>query len=282
MAITGGVVTMLAGLMMVAKLGPPTMGMDAATIAIAQIAVAQAAISATGLLGIGFTVYYARQTWAEAKRSADAAAASVEDARQQAASQAQHFSMQHKLAEASLRAMRDSVVVADRAWLSVEFDLSGDLTFSERDIRLPIVCKVKNVGRSPAIRVLWTYKMFANPGEAAQYARANSSDTHLMNVIQLGRVLFPGEEDESNVCCELDRSIFNDQLTRCKEDGVFLSVVVGVEYALPGDTVKRFNYMFEGLARSCGAEVTGFDGRATKVEQSQLLLNSFPYERTVT
>jgi hypothetical protein len=73
-----------------------------------DVALGQLVASIIGVIGVGYTVFYARQAWKESERSADAASEALEHTRADASEQADRFGKQLKVAADAAEAARIS------------------------------------------------------------------------------------------------------------------------------------------------------------------------------
>lgn len=121
----------------------------------ASAAILQMAFNLFGLFGLGATIYYAHRAWKEAERSADAAHASIEDARRGAYEQSQHFEDQLKITAAAAKAAEIGAaanMALQRPWLSVDAKCQS-MKIGEKDIHVGIQLSIENHGNSPAINI---------------------------------------------------------------------------------------------------------------------------------
>lgn len=141
------------------------------------IALGQLVASLLGLGGVGYTVFYARQAWKEAERSANAAQEALDDTRSETAEQAARFESQLKVAadaatasaqgaaamervaeamnrsattvEENLKMLKERTAQQMRAYVTV---LVGEAVYQERDkgLRFQGYPHFLNTGATPA------------------------------------------------------------------------------------------------------------------------------------
>jgi hypothetical protein len=112
----------------------------------------------------------------------------------------------------------DVAVAGQRPWISISAEITGPLTFGERSVELQIKVRVKNVGKSPAMRVTGSTGLAAanrlfrgsqrgepdaaktavnraqiSFSERISYDRGRSSE-EIERIKSIGEVLFPDEE----------------------------------------------------------------------------------------
>lgn len=112
------------------------------------LSVWQTVFSAAGLAAVTLTVFYAHRAWQEARRSADAAQAALEDARSENEAQSVRFSEQLSIATDAAQAARksaDSFMAAERAYL-----FCHDVVRVQKDGDAHFELVWRNFGKTPA------------------------------------------------------------------------------------------------------------------------------------
>jgi hypothetical protein len=238
-----------------------------------DVAVWQLWLNVAGLFGLAFTVLYARAAWLEAEKSANAAHDTLEASKSDAAEQAKRFHDQLNIAKESVDAARQAIVTADRAWVTVGAELAGPLTFDSQNVSVDIDWTLQNIGRSPATNVLLDYGMFSTAGAADQKVRDNVARGRYVGPLNNGIVLLPRERRQGTVTLSIPLSAFMDgcadmrrlRIAEGDDDTTatnFPALMLGTAYALPGDKLRRFTYLFYFIMRSQGPpwDFDGSDG----------------------
>ncbi len=255
-------------------------------------ALLQLVLGGFGVVFTGFAAFFAwRAThWAKeatqaARASATADNASLElnrealkEQREGATDQADRLAKQIKLAEANLAEMRRATVEVNRAWVVVSGEITGDLIFDESEVSITAKIAIENIGRGPAMKVIFDWGMFGTAGDAHDKIRTNTRQRSL-SPISHGGVLLPGGKQTEDVKLVMTRADF---LAGCKTmaelDGdsgdssevTVPSVFFGAQYALPGDQFRRFSYMSYFISRNDGGD---FDGSIGVYRRSEITLH---------
>lgn len=247
------------------------------------VAVVQAFISGLGLIGLVYTVIYAKGAYEAASKSAKADNDALEEtrkgfaeARADAAEQAERFKKQFKLAEQSLATSKEAAVAMDRAWISVEASLAGPIVFANDEISVSIRFVMKNIGRSPAIGATRNFKL-----TAALVEEDSKIEQRLrwrrIHSIRIGFVLLPGAEIDEIYRLDMAHADFMAAIAyhhSIREnppptpEGIFPAIIAGVEYSLAGDEKGRATYMYYYLRRK--ADPPDFDGSPCTVSMDDL------------
>lgn len=210
------------------------------------------------------------------RASAKTAAEALDSARAGAVAQDEAFKQQLRAAKDSVDAAREATIAADRAWLSVSAEVGGPLVFEGDDVHVEISCVARNLGRSPAIKVIWDRGLFGSAGAAHQKIADNTRFRSLGSVSH-GRVLLPSDEIRQDFELTMKRSEFIEccremaEIEPVSEARTFPSIIVGVQYALPGERTRRFTYMSYYILR-VGDDPMDFDGSESKFDPSEISL----------
>lgn len=243
--------------------------------------------------GVGFTgiaaffawraTHWAKEAASHTKRSADADNAALTEtrnaaaeARKDAEAQAERFRQELKIAKDNLDAAREATFAIDRAWLSVHVELSGPLVFEGDEVRVDVSCVGRNIGRSPATKVLWDWGLFGTPGAAHQKIADHTRYRHV-GVTSYGHVLLPSDDFKEDFTLTMKRAEFIEACEQMaaiepvSEPGTFPCIIVGLQYALPGEQKRRFTYMSYYIARTRDGSID-FDGSEGQFELAELEL----------
>jgi hypothetical protein len=235
------------------------------------VAFAQLALSLLGLGGVGFTVYFAALAWQEAKRSANAAHLTLEDARADAAAQAERFQKDLRIAEDNLKLARRSIAETDPAWLSVEVTPITGLKVDAEWVSIEVRVLVRNVGKGPAIGIQSTGELTFDIAKLDQAIRRNPGLRSLAG--RFGKVIFPGGEDSWEGRQTVKRRALIEAIAedRSREErlGVYPSIVTGVRYSLPGDSAPHMTYAYLHLANKLGGPLR-LDGKEVSFDLADL------------
>ena len=246
----------------------------------------------------GAAAYFAYRATHWAKAAANAASesakadnaalaatlAAAEEARKDATEQAKRFDAQIKVSQEGVVAARAATIEADRAWLSVFALQNSPLVFEEDEVWTTIYLQCVNRGRSPAIGVLWDCQLFASIGDAIESIRKHTRDSFAVPGLSHGQVIFPRDDDtRESQSISMSRTSFvqTAQDYRALEepsdiDGTTLpAIVVGVQYCLPGETMRRFTYSVYGLSKADGG-VIFFDGSKGSFDTKLEFINGGP------
>lgn len=250
---------------------PPDIEGEAALVS-ANAATWQTVINAFGLVGLLFTVLYARAAWLEARASARADNRSLvltrkalREQREGAIEQEKRLREQIVIAKQTLEATRATISENDRAWIAVKVKPSSDLVINEDNISIEVEILFENIGKSPAICVVYDYRLTES---------ALNFDNELRRGVQwlsagyagmrFGQTMLPGESRIIKKNVNLSRAVFVKERENSTEiDGVkvypHLTVIVGARYLLPGDDKVRVTYSYNAVWRldSYGANFTG-------------------------
>ena len=237
-----------------------------------EIALLQGALS---VFLLGVTAWAA---WAAAD-AAKAASTSVSHAEADAAEQASRFKQQIKIAKDSVDAARASAIAVDRAWLKLKVKVGGPLVFEGEEIKVTLTCACQNIGRSPALGIVWATGVFGTGGDAHQYVRDRTRDSYFGVTSFMGRVLFPSERSKHTFDLTMSRAKFIEDCQTLANDPdldwgparSIPSIIVGVHYVLPGDNRRRFTYASYFLRQRNG-DIGDFDGSEGCFEVDELEL----------
>ncbi len=237
-----------------------------------EIALLQGALS---VFLLGVTAWAA---WAAAD-AAKAARASVSHAEADAAEQANRFKQQIKIAKDSVDAARASAVAVDRAWLKLKVKISGPLIFDGDEVGITLTCTCQNIGRSPALGIVWATGVFGTGGSAHEYVRERTRDNYFGGTSFMGRVLFPSERSKHTFDVTMSRAKFIEDCQALANDPdldwgaarSLPSIIVGVHYVLPGDSRRRLTYG-SYFVRQRKEDIDDFDGSEGRFEEAELEL----------
>ncbi|MES2343852.1 MAG: hypothetical protein V4597_19455 [Pseudomonadota bacterium] len=240
-----------------------------------DVAVWQLWLNVAGLVGLAYTVWYAKRAWSEAKRSADVSQAGLDDARADVAEQERRFEAQLRIAHENLKIAQRSAAEVDRAWLSVEIIPVGGLRIEDEMVSIEARVIVKNVGKGPAIGVESTGELTLNPSELDREIRGNPGLRILSG--RFGEIMFPGKEIVWEGPFSINRSAvvdaISEDLASSEPIGVYPTIVTGVRYSLPGDDTRRMTYIYLSLAKRVGAKAS-FDDGDTSLDLADLTWRS--------
>ena len=203
------------------------------------VALGQLVASLLGLGGVGYTVFYARLAWREAKRSATAAHDALDDAREDAAEQEKRFAEQIKIAaDIAVAATKQANVVEDTARKQLRaYVYAESISFQWMSAGYPIFTIVlRNSGQTPALRVKCGAQV--SFGDRPTLARLNDVPT---DILLAGNALIgSGSPHETTLLIGEYRDIRREQIS----DDHMLAVVGRITYAdVFGDTYEtEFGY----------------------------------------
>lgn len=175
-----------------------------------DVAVWQLWLNVAGLVGLAYTVWYAKRAWGEAKRSADLSQYGLDDARTDAAEQARRFEAQLRIAHENLKIAQRAAAEVDRAWLSIDITPISGLRFDEETVSIEARVIIENVGEGPAIGIESTGDLTFNIGELDRTIRQNAGLKVLSG--RFGDIMFPGKNDVWEGRVSASRKAFEDAI----------------------------------------------------------------------
>ncbi|MBP7648919.1 MAG: hypothetical protein KA085_12965 [Phenylobacterium sp.] len=233
--------------------------------------IAQAIIGIVGLVGLFFTVLYAKRAWGEAKRSADASRDGLADARSDAAEQARRFEAQLHIATENLKIAQRAAAETDRAWLSLTVTPIGALQIDDDKISIKVSVVTKNVGKGPAIGVENTAELAFDVFDLDRTIRQNPGLQILSG--RFGEIIFPDDDRRWEGVASVSREAMAEAIAADRASdkpiGVYPSIVAGVRYCLPGDNTRRLTYIYLSLAKRADAKAS-FDEGDTSLDLADL------------
>lgn len=239
--------------------------------------------SLAGIVFVALTLRETRVSVAASARAARAAESSVEDSRADAAEQAERFKQQMKTMGESVKVARESVIYRDRPWLKVTATLNSDLIFTESTVSVEMSARIENVGYGPATFIVTDWDMFASAGDAWEYM-SKTTERKRVSVFEHGSVMFPQSDTTfkfdgllpiSDFMQACDKAVTDAEFSELAERSAAPCVVVGVQYAIPGDQTRRFTYMSYSILNT-DREAPFFTGAPGKFRQIYLRLIENP------
>jgi hypothetical protein len=147
-----------------------------------------------------FTVVLAVSTillWRATERLFEAGEAQRQHAERVAERQADEMKKSLDLADRSANIAKLASLAIDRPWIKVDAHLTGDLVFGNEYIETRVEVALRNVGKSPAIRVGFDAMLYTDLGTASENSEDRIRNWRLaqpgLNMPNYGFVVFPDD-----------------------------------------------------------------------------------------
>jgi hypothetical protein len=186
------------------------------------------------------------------------------------------------VANRSATVAENALIATDRAWISVKAKITGPLVFEGDQIQIDLGFNIVNVGKSPATHVRLWAELCPDIVEAKN--RGNkAAEVEQMNLLDLGVVLFPGEDRKVDLPGRAMkaadfRRIIEESKIHAKErggdwDGSLANpaVMVCVTYKLSGSRRHRHTVILYEVNHIEAAHL-GWDGSEGETEPFNMTL----------